>query len=69
MFRKKAAIVAAVVSDCHFDFFVWEGFFQVVGQTLCGHAYGVDIHTVGADTHDAAQASCSEFEILIEALG
>ena len=45
---------------------VFKGFLQVVGEALCGGAYCVDIHAVGACTHNAAKTTCTEFEVFIE---
>ena len=55
------------MSDGNADLLVREGFFEVVSQTLCGHTYGVDIHAVRTDAHDASQAACAEFEVFVEA--
>ena len=44
-------------------------FLDVVGETLGGHRHGVDVHAVGAGTHDAAQAASAELEVAVEALG
>ncbi len=42
---------------------------DVVGEALGGHGHGVDIHAVGAGTHDAAQSAGAELEVAVEALG
>ena len=62
-----AAVVAAVVAYDDGDLVaVLEALVQVVGQALGGGAYGIDVHAVAAGTHDAAQAACAEFQILVE---
>ena len=68
MLGKQTRIVAAVVTDGNANLFTGEILFQIVSQSLRSSAYRIDIHTVAAHTHDAAQASRTEFEILIEAL-
>ena len=53
----------------HLDLgFVGKCLLEVIGQTLGSCAHGVDVHTVGTGTHDAAQAACAEFEVFIERL-
>ena len=45
---------------------VGECFEDIVGKTLCGHAYDIFVHAVGSCSHDASESSCSEFEVLVE---
>ncbi len=40
---------------------VGKSLFEVVGQTLCGSSYGIDVHAIGARAHDAAQTACPKF--------
>ena len=68
-FGELTGIVAHVVSYHDLDFGqVGEGLLQIVGETLRGGAYRVDVHAVGACAHDASQTARAEFEILVEAL-
>ena len=46
---------------------VGECFLEVVCKALGGSTHGVDVHTVGACTHDAAQTACAEFKVFVEA--
>ena len=41
---------------------------DVVGKALCGHAYHIFVHTVGAGAHNTAETTCAKLEILIEGL-
>ena len=42
--------------------------FQFVGKPLGCLANGVDIHTVGAGAHDAAQSAGAKFQIAVKAI-
>ena len=68
-FGEKAAVVAAVMADGHADRFVGESLFQVVRQSLSGHADRVDVHPVRADSHDSPQAARAELQIFIKTFG
>ena len=58
--------MADVVAYDNLDFALGEGFLEVVGEALGGGADGVDVHAVAAGAHDAAQAACAKFEVLVE---
>ena len=60
------AVVAAVVRDTDLDVVALDVLEDVVGESLGGHADRVLVHAVGADAHDAAEASGAELEILVE---
>ena len=47
---------------------VLEAVLEIVGEALGGGADSVDVHAVGAGAHDTAQATCAEFQILVESL-
>ena len=43
-----------------------EGFQDIVGKALSGHAHDILVHAVGACTHDAAQSAGTKLQVLIE---
>ncbi len=45
---------------------VGERFLEIVGEALCGGAYGIDVHAVGSGAHNAAEAAGAEFEVAVE---
>ena len=47
---------------------VLEALVQVVRQTLGRCTYGVDVHTVGTYTHNAAQTARTELQVFVEGL-
>ena len=64
-FREFTGVVADVMTYGNRDLrLIFETFLQIVGETLCSCAYGVDVHTVGACAHDTAQTACAEFRSL-----
>ena len=63
---KHPTVVTAVVSYHHCALLTREGFVDIVGETLCGHAYDILVHTVRTGTHDTAQTACAELEVLVE---
>ena len=66
-FSKQAAVVTAVMTHNNRNIFLsGKTFVQIIGQTLCGCTYGIDIHAVGTYAHNTAQTTCSKFQILIE---
>ena len=68
-FGKQARVVATVVAHYYRDLLlVFKVHFKVIGKPLCSHSNGVDVHSVGACAHDAAQATRSELEVFIERL-
>ena len=68
-FSKFAGVVAHVVADGYgYLWQVGECLLEVVGKALSGGSYGVDVHTVCAGAHNAAQTACAEFEVAVESL-
>ena len=67
-FGKEPAVIAAVMSNGHFYFFVWKTFFKVIGITLGGHAYSIFIHAVGAYTHQSAQSARTKFQVAVKSV-
>ena len=67
-FGEHARIVAAVVGHGDADLLARKVLFKVVRETLRGGSDRIDVHAVRTHAHDAAQASRTEFEILVEAL-
>ena len=66
-FGKQAAVVSAVVANGNLYLRqVGKVLFQVIGQSLCSHAHGVDVHSVAACAHDTAQTARSKLQILVE---
>ena len=66
-FGEFARIVAHVVPYDHRNLGqVGECLFEVVGEALGGSTYSVDVHAVGAGTHDASQTACAELKVLVE---
>ena len=68
-FGELAAVVATVVTDSHLYLLSGKCLGEVIGKPLRGHAYRVDIHPVRSHTHDAAQTSCTKFQISVETFG
>ena len=66
---KQAAVVTTVMAYHHSNFFqILEILVQIIGQALRSCPHRVNVHTVRAYSHDAAQTARSEFQILIERL-
>ena len=64
---KEARIVAHVMPHGHLDLRqILEILLEIVGESLCGGANGVDVHAVAAGAHDAAQSAGAEFKIAVE---
>ncbi len=64
---KETSVVAAIVSHYNTQLLtLGEGLNQIVGKSLCGHAHDVLVHSVGSCSHDAAQSTCAEFQILVK---
>src|SRR5271165_4819401 len=67
-FRKKTAVITAVVSNGDADLLPGEGAIEVVGKALGGHADSVFIYAVGTHSHDAAQTAGTKFEVTVKTL-
>ena len=67
-FGKHPAVITAVMTHDHSGLDVGEGFVDVVGKALCGHAHDVLVHTVRACTHNAAQTTRTELQVLVEGI-
>ena len=61
-------IVAAVVPYDDPDFLAREIALQVVRKTLRRSTYRIDIHTIGAHSHDPAKTARTELEVLVKTL-
>ncbi len=61
-----ASVVTAVVAYYHRALLAREGFKDVVGEALRGHAHDILVHAVGAGSHDAAQTAGAELQVLVE---
>ncbi len=60
-------IVAAVDSYDHTDLVASSiVFLEIVGKSLCCCAYRIDVHAVGAGTHDAPQSTSTKLKSLVE---
>ena len=60
-------VVAAVVAHHRADLLpILEVLLQIIGKSLGCHSDGIDVHTVGACAHNAAQTACSKFKSLVE---
>ena len=66
---KQTAVVAHVMANDNRNLVpILECLVQIVGKALSGATHGVDVHAVAACTHDAAQASSTELQGLVERL-
>ena len=64
---KKARVVAAVMAHNHGEVAAaGESLEDIIGKILGGHAHNVAVHAVGAGSHDAAQSTGAELEVLVE---
>ena len=63
---EELTVVAAVVSDNDLDGLTCVCLVEVVGEALSRHTDGVNVHSVGAHAHNAAQAARAKFEALVE---
>ncbi len=64
---ESSTVVSAIMCNGYFHI-IAKTFFQVIGITLCGHAYSIFIHAVGTDAHDATQAACTKLKIFIKCI-
>ena len=65
----QTAVVAAVVADHYRDLFtILEVLFQIVGKALGGHTDNIDVHAVGARSHDTTQSAGTKLQVFIETL-
>ena len=64
---KQTAVVSAVVANGNLYLRqVGKVLFQIIGQSLCSHAHGVDVHSVAACAHDTAQTARSKLQIFVK---
>ena len=67
--RKQTAVVTAVMTDYYRNLWqVFEVLLQIVGKPLSGSTYRIDIHTIGAHSHDPAKTARTELEVLVKTL-
>ena len=64
--RELLAVVAAVKRDADAEVIALYMRTDIIGESLGGHAHGVFVHAVRADSHDAAQAAGTEFQIPVK---
>ena len=68
-FGEQTRIVAAVVAYHYRDLLlVLEVYFKVIGKSLRCHTNGVDVHTVRACAHNAAQTARSKLKVFVKRL-
>ena len=66
-FRKQTAVVTAVVTYYYRNLRqILEVLLQIIGKSLSGSTYCINVHTVATYPHDTAQTACTKFQILIE---
>jgi len=66
-FRKQTAVVAAIVTYYYRNLRqVFEVLFQIVGKSLSGSTYRIDIHTIATYTHNTTQTTSTKFKIFVE---
>ena len=65
--RKQTAVVAAIVTDYYRNLRqVFEVLFQIVGKSLSGSTYRIDIHTIATYAHNTTQTTSTKFKIFVE---
>ena len=42
--------------------------FQVIGEALCSHTNGIDVHTIASRTHYTTETTRTKFKVFIKAL-
>ena len=47
---------------------VGESLKEIVGKALCSHTNYILVHTVSSYTHNSAQTTSTEFQVLIESI-
>ena len=65
---EKVAVVPAVVSYGYLDFLSGKSLDQIIAQALGRFPDSVFVHSVGAYSHNTAEATCSELQILIKGI-
>ena len=66
-FRKQTAVVAAIVTYYYRNLRqVFEVLFQIVGKSLSGSTYRIDIHTIATYPHNTTQTTSTKFKIFVE---
>ena len=76
---KKLAVVPAVIRDADSDVISVNRLaisidtlcgmcLDILGKALCGHTHSVLVHPVGADAHDASEATGTKLEIAVECI-
>ena len=68
-FCKQTAVVTAIVANNNRDFLaISKVLEQIVSQSLCGRTDYIDIHTIGAGSHDATETTGTEFQRTVESI-
>src|SRR6266480_3029307 len=65
---EEPTIISAIMRNSYFHLLIGKTLLQVICISLCGRAYGILVHPIGAHTHYSAKPARTKLQVLIKCI-